>query len=56
MIGQFNISFGFQIIIEKTRSGVNLLHNSELNYIPIANNCNLPVNYDKYLQMYYVIK
>jgi beta-1,4-mannosyl-glycoprotein beta-1,4-N-acetylglucosaminyltransferase len=38
---------------EKIKAGINLLNNSELNYIPIESNTNLPYQYDIYLKKYF---
>jgi hypothetical protein len=41
-----------EILEEKIKSGINLLNNSELHYIPIESNSNLPYLYNIYLKNY----
>lgn len=40
-------------LLENINSGINILNNSKLNYIPIEENINLPYKYDIYLTKYY---
>lgn len=41
-----------EMLDAKIKAGINLLNNSELNYIPIESNSNLPYQYDIYLKKY----
>jgi beta-1,4-mannosyl-glycoprotein beta-1,4-N-acetylglucosaminyltransferase len=41
-------------IIDKIKNGVNFLNNTELVYIPIEENHNLPYKYDEYLTNFYI--
>jgi len=41
-------------LIEKIKNGTNLLNNSQLIYIPIENNTNLPYHYETLLAKYYI--
>jgi beta-1,4-mannosyl-glycoprotein beta-1,4-N-acetylglucosaminyltransferase len=42
------------LLIEKIKNGTNLLNNSQLVYIPIENNTNLPYHYETLLAKYYI--
>jgi beta-1,4-mannosyl-glycoprotein beta-1,4-N-acetylglucosaminyltransferase len=39
---------------QKMKNGINLLNNSELVYIPLGENTNLPFQYDTYLEKFYI--
>jgi hypothetical protein len=39
---------------QKMKNGINLLNNSELVYIPLEENTNLPFQYDTYLEKFYI--
>lgn len=41
-------------LMDKIKNGVNLLNNTELVYIPIEENRNLPYKYDEYLTNFYI--
>ena len=41
-----------EMLDAKIKAGINLLNNSELHYIPIESNSNLPYQYDIYLKKY----
>ena len=43
-------------LMDKIKNGVNLLNNTELVYIPIEENRNLPYKYDEYLTNFFIIE